>query len=239
MNTTATASTDYRTNLRAWGVVAAVLVGALTLAGCPTREGAGDVDAGDSVAPDASGTGNGRGTGGGGGAMPTSSNGGSAAQGGSSGGGSQRPDGGAMSEDGGSKMPPPNQTCTVAAQCASGFCVDGVCCDTACDGACQSCSLTGKVGICSLVKNATDDACTGGSTCDATGACRKDLAGRCSTNNECASGNCVDGVCCATAACATCQACAVPETARRMGRARPLVHRWIKRFGIDLDSFRS
>jgi transcriptional regulator with PAS, ATPase and Fis domain len=31
----------------------------------------------------------------------------------------------------------------------------------------------------------------------------------------------------------------VAETARRMGRARPLVHRWIKRFGIDLDSFRS
>ena len=30
----------------------------------------------------------------------------------------------------------------------------------------------------------------------------------------------------------------VAETARRMGRARPLVHRWIKRFGIDPDSFR-
>ena len=119
-------------------------------------------------------------------------------------------DGGEMSEDGGSKMPPPNQTCTVAAQCASGFCVDGVCCDTACDGACQSCSLTGKVGICSPVKNATDDACTVGSTCDATGACRKDLGRSCSTNTECASGSCVDGVCCATAACATCQACAVP-----------------------------
>jgi transcriptional regulator with PAS, ATPase and Fis domain len=31
----------------------------------------------------------------------------------------------------------------------------------------------------------------------------------------------------------------VAEAARRMGRARPLVHRWIKRFGIDPDSFRS
>jgi transcriptional regulator of acetoin/glycerol metabolism len=31
----------------------------------------------------------------------------------------------------------------------------------------------------------------------------------------------------------------VAETARRMGRARPLVHRWLKRFGIDPDSFRS
>ena len=97
-----------RKTLRAWGGVAAVLVGALILAGCPTRERAGDIDAGDPVAPDASGTGNGRGTGGGGGTMPTSSNGGSAAQGGSSGGGAQSPDGGAMSEDSGSKMPPPN-----------------------------------------------------------------------------------------------------------------------------------
>jgi transcriptional regulator with GAF, ATPase, and Fis domain len=31
----------------------------------------------------------------------------------------------------------------------------------------------------------------------------------------------------------------VAETARRMGRARPLVHRWIKRFGIDPDTFRA
>ena len=31
----------------------------------------------------------------------------------------------------------------------------------------------------------------------------------------------------------------VAEAARRMGRARPLVHRWIKRFGIDPDSYRS
>jgi pSer/pThr/pTyr-binding forkhead associated (FHA) protein len=31
----------------------------------------------------------------------------------------------------------------------------------------------------------------------------------------------------------------VAETARRLGRARPLVHRWIKRFDIDPASFRS
>jgi DNA-binding NtrC family response regulator len=30
----------------------------------------------------------------------------------------------------------------------------------------------------------------------------------------------------------------VAEVARRMGRARPLVHRWLKRFEIDPDSFR-
>ncbi len=31
----------------------------------------------------------------------------------------------------------------------------------------------------------------------------------------------------------------VAETARRIGRARPLVHRWIKRFAIDPETFRS
>ena len=38
-------------------------------------------------------------------------------------------------------LPPhPNATCTTGAQCASGFCVDGVCCDRACDGSCESCA---------------------------------------------------------------------------------------------------
>jgi hypothetical protein len=199
------------TSLRAWVAVAAVLVGALALAGCPTRERGEDVDAGDAVGMDASGAaGNGQGTAGGGGTSTAPANGGSSAKGGSSGGASQLPDAGGTSGNGGSTTPAPNQTCTVAAQCASGFCVDGVCCDSACDGACQSCSQTGKLGTCSPVKNTTDDACMGGSTCDNTGACRKDLGRSCSTNAECASGSCVDGVCCATAACGTCQACAVP-----------------------------
>jgi transcriptional regulator of acetoin/glycerol metabolism len=30
----------------------------------------------------------------------------------------------------------------------------------------------------------------------------------------------------------------VAETARRMGRARPLVHRWLKRLGVDPASYR-
>jgi transcriptional regulator of acetoin/glycerol metabolism len=30
----------------------------------------------------------------------------------------------------------------------------------------------------------------------------------------------------------------VAETSRRMGRARPLVHRWLKRLGIDPASYR-
>jgi hypothetical protein len=103
-----------------------------------------------------------------------------------------------------------NQTCTTGPQCASGFCVDGVCCDTACNGSCVSCALTGKVGTCSPVKNATDDTCGGDSICDPSATCRKNLGKSCSASNECASGNCVDGVCCTSSACGTCQACGVP-----------------------------
>jgi hypothetical protein len=46
-------------------------------------------------------------------------------------------------------------SCTSASQCASGFCVGGVCCDTACNGGCGACNLTGKVGICSPITSGT------------------------------------------------------------------------------------
>jgi hypothetical protein len=132
------------------------------------------------------------------------------AAGGAAGRAPQQQNGGASAADAAVTPPPANQTCTVGAQCASGFCVDGVCCDTACDGACQSCAQTGKVGTCSPVKNATDDTCAGGTTCDATGACRKVLGQTCARSSECASGSCVDGVCCGSAACGACQSCARP-----------------------------
>jgi hypothetical protein len=38
--------------------------------------------------------------------------------------------------------------CTSPTQCASAFCVDGVCCDTACDGPQEQCNLPGERGTC-------------------------------------------------------------------------------------------
>src|SRR5262249_21872911 len=40
--------------------------------------------------------------------------------------------------------------CTGANQCTSGNCVDGVCCNSACGGACDACNLAGSVGTCAL-----------------------------------------------------------------------------------------
>lgn len=47
-------------------------------------------------------------------------------------------------------------TCMAPTDCISGNCVDGVCCDTACDGVCESCSLPGLVGACSAAMPGTD-----------------------------------------------------------------------------------
>jgi hypothetical protein len=43
---------------------------------------------------------------------------------------------------------PNGATCTNGGQCISGFCVNAVCCDTACDGACDTCNAGGSAGTC-------------------------------------------------------------------------------------------
>ncbi|MBL8717532.1 MAG: hypothetical protein JNL79_16215, partial [Myxococcales bacterium] len=45
-------------------------------------------------------------------------------------------------------------TCSASKECVSGVCADGVCCNTACDGACEACAETGKVGTCVAVSGA-------------------------------------------------------------------------------------
>ena len=40
--------------------------------------------------------------------------------------------------------------CTSASQCLSGFCVDSVCCNTACTGSMEKCNLPGHLGTCTI-----------------------------------------------------------------------------------------
>jgi N-acetylneuraminic acid mutarotase len=69
------------------------------------------------------------------------------------------------------------QACEVGTQCATGHCVDGVCCDTTCSGPCLTCARSGAEGTCSPASPGTDphrDCGQGGpcdSVCDAAGAC--------------------------------------------------------------------
>ncbi|MDC3984826.1 MopE-related protein [Polyangium jinanense] len=116
------------------------------------------------------------------------------------------------------------QSCTMANDCASGQCVEGVCCNSACTGTCQSCSVTGNVGMCSPIPagqpdNVPANTCTGTSACDGAGTCEKANGQTCSTPDECGSGNCVDNVCCNSSCNGVCQAC---NTAGNPGVCSPV-----------------
>jgi hypothetical protein len=121
------------------------------------------------------------------------------------------PDGGAPAGDdagtdvpmvpadaGGMDLPPKRNAgdpCGSAQDCASGFCVDNVCCATACTDRCFVCNRAGAVGTCAAVPPGEDprnecmlDAvttCGRDGTCDGKGGCRLFPA-----NTECEPGGC-------------------------------------------------
>jgi len=67
--------------------------------------------------------------------------------------------------------------CEVGPQCASGYCVDGVCCNETCSGQCVTCARAGAEGTCSPANPGTDPHhnCGAGGPCDSV--C--DAASRC------------------------------------------------------------
>lgn len=99
-------------------------------------------------------------------------------------------------------------TCKDKDDCASGVCQEGVCCAGPCAGACKTCLPS--TGACVAVTSSDDpDSCTGASTCDPAGACRKKNGQKCAAAADCASGQCVDGFCCERACGGQCEACDV------------------------------
>jgi hypothetical protein len=73
-------------------------------------------------------------------------------------------------------------SCTTGDECTLGFCVDGVCCGSACTGTCQACNLPGSIGNCTPVPINQDpntecpaepnSPCGRAGGCDGAGACR-------------------------------------------------------------------
>ena len=102
-------------------------------------------------------------------------------------------------------------SCGGAGECVSGFCTDGVCCESTCSGTCQACAAvkTGSVnGTCGPIMANTDpDSECALAECDGTGACEVALGVACTQDSQCVSGECVDGVCCGMACDGGCQAC--------------------------------
>jgi hypothetical protein len=104
-------------------------------------------------------------------------------------------------------------------QCAFGHCVDGVCCDTACTGACVSCALPTKVGTCTDVGAGAPDPravcpdlspakCSTNGKCDGMGGCQNYAPATKCSDQSCdplgsihtLDGTCATGTCAATTA---------------------------------------
>jgi hypothetical protein len=93
------------------------------------------------------------------------------------------------------------EACSVGMECATGHCVDGVCCESDCRAACRSCALGDSKGLCRPVPGGTPDprgvcedrgaaSCQGNGLCDVAGDCAVYPAGticepaRCSGNGD-------------------------------------------------------
>src|ERR1019366_5284331 len=67
------------------------------------------------------------------------------------------------------------QDCQANSDCVNNVCTEGVCCNTACGGACQSCAVSSKVGTCSnIAANGTprdNTTCAANPPCGNTGKC--------------------------------------------------------------------
>lgn len=65
------------------------------------------------------------------------------------------------------------ESCEAPTDCATGFCADGVCCESACDGTCLSCATNGQLGLCleAPVGPAEAGECEGFAMCDGAGHC--------------------------------------------------------------------
>src|SRR5690606_28723595 len=47
-------------------------------------------------------------------------------------------------------------SCTIEDDCTTGFCTDGLCCETMCFGVCEACNLAGMEGTCTPHPQGTD-----------------------------------------------------------------------------------
>ena len=149
--------------------------------------------------------------------------------------------------------------CAAASECASGFCTDGVCCNTACGGTCLTCVPPGNQGTCLPSSSGTDpdgecgwtfcedkacrQSCNSSAQCKPGAFCKsgtwtcaelpplKADGVACLAGTECLSGACSDGVCCDVACAGPCMTCgADPQLGLSAGRCHAIAA------GTDPDS---
>jgi len=108
--------------------------------------------------------------------------------------------------------------CTAATECGSGYCEQGVCCNTGCEATCQSCNLSAATaGTCTNVPVGTDplNQCTdaGAPSCGTNGSC--DGAGKCqlySSGTVCLAQSCAVSMLTASSRCDGAGKCVVGTT---------------------------
>lgn len=176
-----------RTGTR-WGLAAVLAL--LAAIGCGGDAFTAVPDAGGSTAGGSSGSKPG-GSGGEAGGNEPGGSGGSGSGGTNPGGGSGAPSTGGSSGGAAAEL---GTACTSDTECDSGYCVDGVCCESACGAACHVCNTEGR---CAAVS--ADAAC---------GACPTD---DCNDYQAPSANNCVDGACAACAATPKAQGTACPN----------------------------
>jgi hypothetical protein len=106
--------------------------------------------------------------------------------------------------------------CAANDECASGFCADGVCCATACSGACMNCAMAGHIGVCEPVASGGPDPhrlCPRGAGCGGPGSAATCVPKACLSDQDCGDALwCTNGYCqpC-SATCASDPDCVTPS----------------------------
>ncbi|MGZ3417898.1 MAG: hypothetical protein ACXVEE_08545 [Polyangiales bacterium] len=137
------------------------------------------------------------------------------------------------------------QACSAGTDCASGACVDGFCCNAACNQACEVCNVTpgtctaapkgagGRtscgVGSCNGTSHVCSTSCATDADCSASGFCNAGTCvavsaqgTACTRDRQCASGSCHDGFCCSSGCSGPCETCAKAKGASADGTCTPL-----------------
>ncbi|MGZ3419797.1 MAG: Kelch repeat-containing protein [Polyangiales bacterium] len=106
--------------------------------------------------------------------------------------------------------------CADSTECTSGFCVDGVCCESACAGQCEACDVAGSEGTCSVVAGAphgTRTACVAAGTGVCARACDGGDRTQCnfaSTSVTCSPASCAAGTATTASTCDGAGNCPMP-----------------------------